>query len=562
MLRTLSVSNVALIEKQEIEFYDGFSVLTGETGAGKSIIIEALNFVLGERASRELVKTGAKKAWVEARFRLSDSEPVRRLLCDMELTPEDDELVLYRELSDGGKSACRANGTLISVAQLKQIGDALVDIHGQHEHQSLLNPKLHIRLLDSLGGEALLTLREQLGEAYTVASKAAKELRGAEIDERERARRCDLLSYQIEEIDKAELKEDEEEALLEKRAIQQNAQLIMESLSKSAALLSGEEGALPLLSAALRELCGIANYQAEYAALHDRLQEAYYVIEDAAYGTRSQRDEFSYEPGMLDQVEWRLETISVMKRKYGESVAEILRYREKIGAELDWLLTSEARHEALAAAYEAARDAYQTLAKALSERRRQTADDMRRRLLPELSCLGMPHAAFEVRFQELPGELPSALGVDGVEFMLSTNLGEPVKPLSGVASGGEVSRIMLALKSVLADIDGIPTMVFDEIDSGISGRIGGAVAQKMKQIASGRQVLCITHLPQIAARADHQYLVYKETVGEQTTTAALRLNPEERVREIARIMGGAPEDAIALAHARSLIEAPDMPEGA
>lgn len=555
MLNRLSISNVALIEKQEIEFFNGFSVLTGETGAGKSIIIEALNFVLGERASRELIQSGAHKACVEAVFCLSPAEPARQILHDADLTPEDDELVLYREFSESGKSVCRINGTLVSTGQLKQVGDSLVDIHGQHEHQSLLYPKLHIRMLDSFGGEALLGVRAELARAYAVATAADKQLRAAEMDERERERRCDLLSYQLDEIEKAALQETEEEELLEKRQILQNAQAIMESLAASAELLSGEDGALSLLSQTLRQMNAIADYQAEYADLRDKLQEAYYNMEDAAHDARDKRDEFSYEPEMLDQVEWRLETIASMKRKYGDTITEILSYRDKIAKEYELLLTSEERRELLLKKFEEARDAYLALANSLSDMRRSSAAILRERLLPELVYLGMPDAVFEVRFDRLLGEIPSALGIDTVEFMLSTNRGEPVKPLSSVASGGEISRIMLAFKAVLAGIDGIPTMVFDEIDSGISGAIGSAIAEKMRQIASKHQVLCITHLPQIAAHADKQYLVYKETRGERTLSAARLLSAPERVREIARIMGSEADDEIALAHARSLLAA-------
>lgn len=555
MLNRLSISNVALIEKQEIEFFDGFSVLTGETGAGKSIIIEALNFVLGERASRELIQSGAHKACVEASFRLSRTEPVWQVLREADLAPEDDELILYREFSDSGKSVCRINGTLVSTGQLKQVGDSLVDIHGQHEHQSLLYPKLHIRMLDSFGGEALLSLRAELAKAYAVATAADKQLRAAEMDERERERRCDLLSYQLDEIEKAALQEAEEEELLEKRQLLQNAQAIMESLATSAELLSGEDGALSLLSQSLRQMNAIADYQAEYASLRDKLQEAYYSMEDAAYDVRDKRDAFSYEPEMLNQVEWRLETIAAMKRKYGDTIAEILNYRDTIAKEYELLLSSEERREALLRNFEVARDTYLGLAESLSGMRKASASVLSERLLPELVYLGMPDAVFEVRFDRLSGEIPSPLGIDTVEFMLSTNRGEPVKPLSSVASGGEISRIMLAFKTVLAGIDGIPTMVFDEIDSGISGVIGLAIAEKMREIAVKHQVLCITHLPQIAAHAHKQYLVYKETVGERTLSAAKLLSATERVREIARIMGSESDDEIALAHARSLLEA-------
>ncbi len=554
MLQSLSVSNVALIEKQGITFYDGFSVLTGETGAGKSIIVESLSFVLGERANRDLIKSGAQKASVEAVFSLRSGEPVCTVLKDNELLPDDGTLVLYREFSETGKSVCRVNGTLIPASMLKLIGDALVDIHGQHEHQALLNPKLHLRMLDSLGGDELARLRSELSADYAVAYEAGKKLRSAEIDEHERERRCDLISYQLAEIDKAGLSEEEEAALLERRGVLQNAQAIMESLVESSEIISGETGVLPLLSQALRSLEGIAGFHGDYAALHDALQEAYYAIEEASYGLRDQKDSFSFEPDALNQLEWRLETISSMKRKYGDSVSDILRYRDKISEEYELLSTSEERRDALKRSYSAAQHSYMEKAERLSTLRKSTAEALRSRLLPELSDLGMPHAEFEVRFERLAGELPSSEGLDDIEFMLSTNKGEPVKPLAKVASGGEISRIMLAFKSVLADLDGIPTMVFDEIDSGISGKIGTSVAEKMRQLASSHQILCITHLPQIAAHAQRQYLVYKETTESGTRSAAKLLSDDERAKEIARIMGAGSDDSLALAHAQSLLQ--------
>ena len=553
MLRSLSIGNVALIDQLDMTFYDGFSVLTGETGAGKSIIIEAFNFVLGERASRELIKSGAQKASVEALFTLAEGDPAAAVLTRMDLMPEDGELTLYRELSAAGKNVCRCNGTLISAAMLKEIGDALVDIHGQHAHQALLNPKLHLPMLDAFSGREAATLLKSTAEAYRRASAAGKQLHGAEMDERERQRRIDLLSYQIKEIDEAQLLEGEEDALEEERRLQQNAQSVMEALETGAETLSGEEGVLSGLNGALRALDGIAAYQKEYGEVTERIRDAYYALEDASYTLRDLRSGFTYDPERLDQIEWRLEQISTLKRKYGDGVTEILDYREKSAAELELLSTVEERREALQKEYDEAVRQYASAAEALSALRRGAAERLSERLLPELSDLGMPYASFSVDFARLPGDAPGPAGFDQAEFLLSANKGEPVKPLSKVASGGELSRIMLAFKSVLAETDGIPTMVFDEIDTGISGQVGTAVAVKMRGIARRHQVLCITHLPQIAAFANKQYLVYKETEGERTSSHAALLTGEERVLEIARIMGGGAGDAAAVDHARSLI---------
>ena len=553
MLRQLQIGNVALIDELTIAFYDGFSVLTGETGAGKSIIIEALNFVLGERANRELIKSGAKKASVEAQFVLAEKEPVLAVLSELELECDDGMLTLYRELAESGKGVCRVNGTLVSVAMLKQIGDALVDIHGQHAHQSLLDPKLHIGMLDAFAGEPALTLRQKVQEAYRRAHAAQKQLSGAVSDERERERRIDLLAYQIRELDAANLVDGEEETLTEQREMLQNAQTIMNALEGASEGLSGEESVLTGLSGVMHALESIRTFQKDYADAADKLRDIYYNLEDLSYTVRDLRNGFSYEPETLEQIEWRLETIFTLKKKYGNSIAEILEYRAQIGEEYDALQSYEQNREALAAEYRTRLRDYEALAGELSQTRRQAAQRLSELLLPELGDLGMPGARFEVAFARIEGELPGANGFDAVEFLLSTNAGEPVKPLSRVASGGELSRIMLSFKSVLAASDGIATMVFDEIDSGISGQIGTAVALKMRQIASRHQVLCITHLPQIAAFANRQYHVYKRTENGQTRSTAALLDEPARVAEIARIMGSLPDDAVAMEHARRLI---------
>ena len=561
MLKELSIHNIALIDQQSIAFFGGFSVLTGETGAGKSIIIEALNFVLGERASRELVKSGEEKASVEATFALLAGEPVFEVLQEQGIDCEENELTLYREFSISGKNVCRANGTLINAGALKLIGDALVDIHGQHAHQSLLDEKKHIGLLDRFAGKEALDVKSRVAEAHHRASESRRLLSAAQFNEQERTRRIDLLTYQIKEIDAANLTIGEEEQLEEQRGLLQNAQAVMEGLEGANAALSGDEaengGALASFSVALHMLDSIARLSADYQQLSEKLHALYYDLEDASYTLRDYRTDFSFEPGMLDEIESRLELISTLKRKYGASIEEIVSYRDKSQQELELIDNAEERRGHLAADYAAAKREYDGLSAQLSALRQQAAERLSARLLPELSDLGMPHAAFLAKFEPLTGEIPSANGIDDVEFLLSTNRGEPVKPLSKVASGGELSRIMLSFKSVLADLDGIPTMVFDEIDSGISGQIGTAVAVKMRQIAKNHQVLCITHLPQIAAYANQQSLVYKEETGEHTRSNAVLLTQEQRAKEIARIMGSSGADAVALEHAQQLIDAAD-----
>ena len=554
MLRRIHIRNIALITEQAIEFDDGFSVLTGETGAGKSIIIESFNFVLGERASRELIKYGAQKASAEAVVVILETEPAAAILREMELYPEDGELVLYRELSQTGKNVCRVNGTLVGTAMLKQIGDALIDIHGQHAHQSLLDPKKHLALLDQFAGAETLRLKQETAEAYHAYTEAKRALDGSVMNERERAQKCDLYSYQLQEIEKAELRDGEEEELLDERKKLQNAQQIMEALAAGTEGLSGETGALTALTETLRQLNGIRSYGEEYETLADKLQESYYAVEDAAYTLRDLRDGFSYDPQSLDSIEWRLELISQLKRKYGANIAEILAYAEKIGEEYQQLLTIEERRDQMQADYERAKERYLDVAGKLSKERHAAAARLKAALLPELSDLGMPGTAFEVQIERMNGEAPSATGYDAVEFLLSANRGEPIKALARVASGGELSRIMLAFKTVLTAVDGIPTMVFDEIDTGISGKIGTVVAEKMSEIAKRHQVLCVTHLAQIAAYADAHYLIEKQTEDEHTRSSTVRLDADGHCREVARIMGGETDDGVALLHARRLIE--------
>ena len=559
MLKQLAIRNIALIDQQYIEFNNGFSVLTGETGAGKSIIIEALNFVLGERASRELVKSGEDKASVEAVFSLAEGEPVFEALEEQGIDCEDGELTLYREFALSGKNVCRANGTLINAGALKLIGDALVDIHGQHAHQSLLDPKKHIALLDRFAGKEALDCKAQVARAYHNASDARRQLAAAQYNEQERERRIDLLRYQMKEIDAAELTDGEEEQLNERRGLLQNAQAVMEGLEGASAALSGDGeengGALASFSVALHMLDSIARFHGDYAQLAEKLHALYFDLEDAGYSLRDYKADFSFEPAMLDEIETRLELISTLRRKYGANIAEILAYRDKAEAELELIANADERREQLEAAYASAKSEYDALSGELSGIRKAAAERLSARILPELNDLGMPYAAFSANFETLSGEIPSANGIDSVEFLLSTNRGEPVKPLSKVASGGELSRIMLSFKSVLADLDGIPTMVFDEIDSGISGQMGTSLAVKMRQIAHSHQVLCITHLPQIAAYANYQYYVYKEESGEHTRSNAVLLNESQRAQEIARIMSGSSSDTVALEHAQRLIDA-------
>ncbi|MBQ1631510.1 MAG: DNA repair protein RecN [Clostridia bacterium] len=542
-----------MIDKSDIAFDAGFSVLTGETGAGKSILIESVSFVLGERASRESIRTGADKASVEATFLLSADSPVRAYLSEQQLD-SGDELVLYRELSLSGRNVCRVNGVLVSTAELKTIGDQLVDLHGQHAHQSLLNPETHLQLIDAYAKSDADGLQTHMEEARQAALKAERDITTLRNGLRERERRIDAIRFQMQEIDAVSPVDGEEEQLEADRLRMRNAETIVEGLNAAYDALFREGGALSTLTDARESLNRIGEYDESFRKLSERTDEAYYSLEDVAYELRDGRDAFRFDPELLEQTESRLAALQNLKRKYGATIADILAYRDRIGEEYLILSDGDNQIEALELAYEKAVASFGTLAKELSARRKAAAKELMRETIAELNEMGMPHAAMETAFTEIPKEQLSETGIDEVAFLLSANRGEPVKPLIKVASGGEMSRIMLAMKAALSDADRIETLIFDEIDTGISGMVANAVAKKMRALGRKHQVLCVTHLPQIAAHADVQYVAYKYSDAEKTHSVTRRLTEAERPKEIARIMGSDENDTAAMKHAKQLLE--------
>jgi len=553
VLTRLQVTNIALIDKSDIAFDAGFSVLTGETGAGKSILIESVGFVLGERASRESIRTGADKASVEATFLLSQDSPVRAYLKEQQLDCGD-ELVLYRELSASGRNVCRVNGVLVSTGELKAVGDLLVDLHGQHAHQSLLNPETHLQLIDAYAKSDADGLKTRMEEARQAALQAERDLNTLKNGLRERERRIDAIRYQMQEIDAVSPIDGEEEQLEADRLRMRNAETIVEGLNAAYDALFAEGGALSTLTDARDALNRIGEYDETYRKLSERTDEAYYSLEDVAYELRDGRDAFRFDPDLLEQTESRLAAIQNLKRKYGATIAEVLAYRDQIGNEYRILSDGENQIEALEQAYRSAVERFGELAKTLSKRRKAAAEKLMRETIAELNGMGMPHAAMETEFTAIPKEQLSETGVDAAAFLLSANRGEPVKPLIKVASGGEMSRIMLAMKAALSDADRIETLIFDEIDTGISGMVANAVAEKMHALARKHQVLCVTHLPQIAAYADTQYVAYKYSDADKTHSVTRRLTEAERPKEIARIMGSDENDAAAMEHAKRLLQ--------
>ncbi|MBR3137515.1 MAG: DNA repair protein RecN [Clostridia bacterium] len=551
MLRHLTISNIALIDKLSLDFEEGFSALTGETGAGKSILIEAVGLALGERAYRESIRTGAQKGSVEALFTVQEGTPAAEYLLAHELY-DGEEVVLYRELYMSGKSVCRINGTLVSAAELKTVGDLLVDMHGQHAHQSLLNDKTHLGLLDAFAEsdrDGLLTRMQQERRQALDARSAREKLQSSL---KERARRLDVIAYELKEIDSAQLQPGEEEQLETRKKQLQNFAAIEENLQAAYDALYEEQGALNQISEAKRCLSALGEYGEEYQAAAQQTEEAYYSLEDVAYSLRDALNGLSFDPNALDEIESRLYQIEQLKRKYGANIEEILEYGETLRAEQAELLGGEDRLTELEQAEQAAISAFTADARLLSERRKAGANRLKQAIEANLKDMGMPFASFSAGFSPLSPEDLSENGVDEMSFLFSANKGEPEKPLVRVASGGEISRVMLAFKVALSHADAIDTLIFDEIDTGISGLIANSVAKKMQELSRAHQLLCVTHLAQIAARADRQYYIYKETLGESTRSAVKPLSEEERPAELARIMGSV-NDPLAIQHARNLL---------
>lgn len=555
MLVSLTVRNIALIEKIHIELQQGFHVLTGETGAGKSILVDSLNLVLGERADKEMVRTGTEKGFIEGVFDLSDSAGITAELEEAGIEAEEGLLVVSREISAEGKSVCRLNGRTVTLSFLKKITDRLADIHGQHEHQTLLAPQMHLQFLDSFGGEKLKAQKNAAAQAWKQYRQACLALEQDWGTEEERARKIDILSFQIEEIQAAALQMGEEETLRARREVLQNGEKIRESLQQALSLIKdGSHASLDGLRVAVSALENIAPLDENYTKVHTRVESLFFELEDAAGELRFCQENLEADPQELDRIEDRLALLKKLYRKYGSDIAQVLQFGMEAEDELARLQQAAQTIERLEKEKSAAFGGWLTLAEELSRLRKETAKIFEKRVMEELSQLGMPHSVFQVYFQEHgPQERTcSAEGYDDVEFLLSANAGEPPKPLSKIISGGEMSRFMLALKSIAADDAMLPTMVFDEIDTGISGRMAQVVAEKMAGISRRHQVLCVTHLPQISAMADRHFLISKSSDGASTVTRVQLLEDEARVAEVARLSGGGETD-IARQHAREML---------
>lgn len=552
MLSNLYIENIAVIEKTSIDFKKGLNVMTGETGAGKSIVIDSINAVLGNRTSKELIRTGASSAFVSAEF-TNLSEKAIAVIDEAGFELEDGELLIQREISTTGKNKCRINGRPATVSTLKEIGVQLINIHGQHESYELMSPELHISYIDKLAG--LESEIEAYQEVYKKYKMLSAELKKATVDESERERKIDLLKYQIDELEDADLRDGEYEELNEQKAVLQNSKKIIEAIMSSRALMNGDEessGVLENLQEINSQLSDISEYMSEVEPINSRIESAIYELEDCLSELTGLTDLVDTDGGSLDSIEERLDLIYTLGKKYGSTIKEMLDFLDKAKKELNALVMYDENREALIKECDKAYKEAEKLAKALSEKRRATSSEFADKVCEEMAFLDMPNVKLVVVQEKC--ELNS-LGCDNIEFLISTNPGEPPKPISKIASGGELSRMMLAVKNVLSDKDDIDTLIFDEVDTGISGSAAQKVGLKLREVSKSRQVLCVTHLAQIAAMGNSHFKISKSVRDEKTFTKVEELDHEGRKQELARIIGGTEMTKASLDYAEEMLRA-------
>lgn len=555
MLLSLHVKNLVLIEEEEVEFGDGLNILSGETGAGKSILIGSVNLALGERAGKEVIRNGAEYALIELLFE-DHSERVKREMEELELPWEDGSVMISRKIQPT-RSIFRINGETVTTRQVKQLSELLLDVHGQHEHQSLLHKKKHQEILDEYAGEKLGSLLPVLSENWHRLSDLKKELEEAELDEKERLRELSLAEFETGEIEAAHIRIGEDEELEKIYRKMTHSRRIMESISASCRLTGAEsdEGAAELIGHALREMTSVSGLDEELGEIVSQLEEIDQLLQDFNRELADYQERLAFSETDFAETEERLNTLNHLKSRYGKTLEEVLAYREKREEERQKLSDFDAYRESLKKKLNEAKQEFEMLCEKASKIRRQAAKALEKELGQALIDLNFTHVEFRVAVES--GEKwQGASGCDDVEFMISTNVGEEVRPLSMVASGGELSRIMLGLKTVLADRDEVGTLIFDEIDAGISGRTAWKVSEKLGMLGKKRQVICITHLPQIAAMADHHFYIEKNVEEKQgmTRTTISLLEGQTRIAEIARMLGGEEISEAAVQNAKELME--------
>ncbi|EHS1894292.1 DNA repair protein RecN [Listeria monocytogenes] len=554
MLQEMTIKNFAIIESLSLTFQEGMTVLTGETGAGKSIIIDALGLLVGGRGSADFIRHGEERLELQGLFALAeDNLACRNALIENGIDASDDMVVLERSLFHSGKNSCRINGKLVTTVLLRQIGSKLIDIHSQHEHQELMNEEFHLSLLDRFASDKIKPALTKYQTNFKEYQTIEKEWQNWTKNERELAQRLDMLRFQQQEIENANLQAGEEDRLLEQKNILANFEKLNENLQGAYAAIQGEPGGLEFVGEAMRQMETAASIHTDYKAVSEAISSSYYMLEDSMSQIRQSLDQLEFQPEELNQIESRLNDLNQLKRKYGKTIEDIIQYEQEISSEMEKLTDSESHVGHLETKLATLKTELTKQAATLTDIRKKAAVTLEKQIKQELNQLYMEKAIFSVRFEANKMEL-TELGQDSVVFYMSTNPGEPLKPLAKIASGGELSRMMLALKTIFSRHQGITSIIFDEVDTGVSGRVGQAIAEKIYAVSVGSQVLCISHLPQVAAMANHHYYITKKVQNKRTTTSVTVLKGVEKVEEISRMIAGIEVTELTKQHAKEMIE--------
>ncbi|EAF1925249.1 DNA repair protein RecN [Listeria monocytogenes] len=554
MLQEMTIKNFAIIESLSLTFQEGMTVLTGETGAGKSIIIDALGLLVGGRGSADFIRHGEERLELQGLFALAeDNLACRNALIENGIDASDDMVVLERSLFRSGKNSCRINGKLVTTVLLRQIGSKLIDIHSQHEHQELMNEEFHLSLLDRFASDKIKPALTKYQTNFKEYQTIEKEWQNWTKNERELAQRLDMLRFQQQEIENADLQAGEEDRLFEQKNILANFEKLNENLQGAYAAIQGEPGGLEFVGEAMRQMETAASIHTDYKAVSEAISSSYYMLEDSMSQIRQSLDQLEFQPEELNQIESRLNDLNQLKRKYGKTIEDIIQYEQEISSEMEKLTDSESHVGHLETKLATLKTELTKQAATLTDIRKKAAVTLEKQIKQELNQLYMEKAIFSVRFEANKMEL-TELGQDSVVFYMSTNPGEPLKPLAKIASGGELSRMMLALKTIFSRHQGITSIIFDEVDTGVSGRVGQAIAEKIYAVSVGSQVLCISHLPQVAAMANHHYYITKKVQNKRTTTSVTVLKGVEKVEEISRMIAGIEVTELTKQHAKEMIE--------
>lgn len=550
----MTIKNFAIIESLSLRFQEGMTVLTGETGAGKSIIIDALGLLVGGRGSTDFIRHGEERLELQGLFALAeDNAACRNALLENGIDATDDMVVLERSLFRSGKNSCRINGKLVTTVLLRQIGSKLIDIHSQHEHQELMNEEFHLSLLDRFAADKIkpvLTKYQTYFKEYQIISK---EWENWTKNERELAQRLDMLRFQQQEIENANLQVGEEDRLLEQKNILANFEKLNENMQGAYTAIQGEPGGLEFVGEAMRQMDTAASIHTDYKAVSEAISSSYYMLEDSMSQIRQALDQLEFQPEELNLIESRLNDLNQLKRKYGKTIEDIIQYEQEISSEMEKLTDSESHVGHLESKLASMKTELTKQANTLTDIRKKAATILEKQIKQELNQLYMEKAIFSVRFETDKMELTEN-GQDSIVFYMSTNPGEPLKPLAKIASGGELSRMMLALKTIFSRHQGITSIIFDEVDTGVSGRVGQAIAEKIYAVSVGSQVLCISHLPQVAAMANHHYYITKKVQNKRTTTSVTILEGNNKVEEISRMIAGIEVTELTKQHAKEMME--------